>query len=91
MSTSRFFGLRDFHAHSVLKSSKVCRAQGICLSHYGDEVDPGAQTLHDFNIQRLKGVTGGSDEVETGMNSKVDFVDTTRLLFLEHVGLMLII
>ena len=36
-------------------------------------------------------MTGGSNKVETSMDSKVDFVNATRLLLLEHVGLMLVI
>lgn len=36
-------------------------------------------------------MTSGSNEVETCMDSKVDLVNATRLLLLEHVGLMLVI
>lgn len=36
-------------------------------------------------------MAGRSDEVETGVDTEVDLVRTTRLLFLQHVGFMLIV
>ena len=32
-----------------------------------------------------------SDEIKTGMNSEVNFVNSTRLLLLKHVGLVLVV
>ena len=36
-------------------------------------------------------MTGGADEVQAGMDTKINLIDTARLLLLQHVGLMLII
>jgi len=36
-------------------------------------------------------VTGRTNEVETGVNSEVEFRISLRLLFLSHVGFMLIV
>lgn len=36
-------------------------------------------------------MSGGSDEVEAGMNTHIDLVRTTGLLFLQHVRLMLVV
>ena len=36
-------------------------------------------------------MASGSDEVEAGMNSEVDLVTAARLLFLQHIRLMLVI
>ena len=36
-------------------------------------------------------MTGRADEVQAGMDSKVNLVLSARLLLLQHVGLMLII
>lgn len=36
-------------------------------------------------------MSGGSDEIEAGMDTQVDLIDPSRLLLLEHVGFMLVI
>ncbi len=36
-------------------------------------------------------MTGRSDEVQTGMNSEINFINATRLLLLKHVRLMLVV
>lgn len=36
-------------------------------------------------------MSGGSDEVETGVNTHINLVGTTGLLLLQHIGLMLIV
>jgi hypothetical protein len=36
-------------------------------------------------------MSGGSDEVEAGVDAKVDLVAAARLLLLEHVRLMLVV
>jgi hypothetical protein len=36
-------------------------------------------------------VTGGSDEVEANMNTKIDLVCSAGLLLLKHVGLVLVV
>jgi hypothetical protein len=75
----------------MLETCKVRGAQSISLGDNRDQIHSGAQALHDFNIQRFKGMPRGSDEVKTGMNTEVDLVHTAGLLLLQHVRLMLII
>ena len=36
-------------------------------------------------------MSGGSDKIQTCVNAKINLIDTTRLLLLQHIGLMLII
>lgn len=36
-------------------------------------------------------MAGRSDEVKAGMDTEIDPVSSARLLFLQHVGLMLIV
>ena len=75
----------------MLETGKVGRTQGISLRDNRNQIDSGAQTLHDFDIQRFQGMAGGSDEVKAGMDTEVDLVDTAGLLLLQHVRLVLII
>lgn len=75
----------------MLELCQVRRAQGISLGNDGDQVDTRAKSLHDLDVKRLQGVAGRADEVQAGMNTKVDLVLSTRLLLLEHVRFMLIV
>jgi hypothetical protein len=66
-------------------------AQGIGLGNNGDQVDAGAQALHNLNVERLQGVTGGTNEVQTRVDTHVNLVGSAGLLLLEHVRLVLVI
>lgn len=66
-------------------------AQSVSLGNNGDEVDTRAQALHHLDVKRLEGVSGGSDEVQAGVNAHIDLVGTAGLLLLEHVRLMLVV
>lgn len=77
--------------HPSLECNQVRRAQRIGFGHDRNEVDSGAQPLHDFNIQRLQSMAGWSDEVKAGVNTEIDPVGSARLLFLQHVRLVLVV
>src|SRR4051794_7806048 len=77
--------------HSLLVTGQIAVAQGISLGNNGDQVDSGAQALHDLNVERLQGVTGGADEVQTSVHAHVNLVGSAGLLLLEHVRLVLVI
>lgn len=77
--------------HSLLETSQIRWTQSICLCNNWNQVHSGAQSLHDLNVEWLQGVSGWSNEVQAGVDTEVDFVDTLWLLLLQHVGLMLII
>lgn len=77
--------------YPCLEPHQVSRAQCVGLGNDGDQVDAGAQLLHDLNVQGLEGVARGADEVQAGMDTEVDLVRTARLLLLQHVRLMLVI
>lgn len=66
-------------------------AEGVGLSNNGNQVDARAQALHNLDVEGLQGVSGGADEVQTGVHTHVDLVGTAGLLLLEHVRLMLVI
>ena len=77
--------------YSQLEPLQVNGAKSIGLGNDRDQVDTSAQALHDFDIERLEAVTGGTDEVETGVHTQVDTIIALRLLFLKHVGLVLVV
>jgi len=77
--------------HSLLEHLHVAWTECVGLGNDWNEVDPGRKALHDLNVERLQSVSCRANEVETSMNAKIDPVATTRLLLLEHVGLVLII
>lgn len=66
-------------------------AQGIGLGDDGNQVNAGAEALHHLNVERLQGVSSGSNEVQASVHTHVNLVGTAGLLLLEHVGLVLII
>ena len=79
------------YTHSLLVTEQITVAEGVGLSNNGDQVDARAQALHDLDVEGLQGVSGGADEVQTGVHTHVDLVGTAGLLLLEHVRLMLVI
>ena len=77
--------------YSLLVPNEVGWAKGIGLSDDGNQVDTRAQPLHNFDVERLQGVSGRSDEVQASVNAHVNLVRTTGLLLLQHVRLMLVV
>ena len=82
-------GVRN--TNSVFEAGKVCRAERVGFGNDGDQVDPGAQSFHDLNIQGFERVASRSYEIQAGVYTKIYLVDPARLLFLQHVRFMLII
>jgi len=74
-----------------LELGEVCWAQCIGLGDNGNQVDTGAEPLHNLNIQGLQGVASGSNEVQAGVDAQIDLIGAAGLLFLQHVGLMLVV
>lgn len=58
----------------LLEDFSLLQRKSICLGDNRNNVDDLAQLLHDSNIDRLEGVTGRGDKVETAVNSCVDDV-----------------
>lgn len=83
-------GFNDI-SNPMLEACKISGRKGIGFRNDWNQVDTGAQALHDFDVQRLQGVTGGADEVEAGMDSKIDLVLSPGLLLLQHVGFVLVV
>jgi len=77
--------------YPLLESGQIGRAKGVCLGDNGDQVDTGAQPLHNLNVERLQGVSSGANEVQASMDSEINLVCTARLLLLQHVRLMLVV
>ena len=77
--------------YSLLESAEILWTQRVGLGNNWDEVDTSAQSLHNFNIQRLQGVTGWTNEVQAGMDTEIDLFLADWLLLLEHIRLMLVI
>jgi hypothetical protein len=89
VSIGSSFGGRATYA--LLELEQVCWAQGVGLGNDGDQVDAGAELLHDLDVEGLQGVASGADEVQAGVDTEVDLVCAARLLLLEHVGLVLVV
>jgi hypothetical protein len=77
--------------YPLLELEQVCWAQGVGLGNDGDQVDAGAELLHDLDVEGLQGVASGADEVQAGVDTEVDLVCAARLLLLEHVRLVLVV
>lgn len=77
--------------YSLLEFGQVGLAQSIGLCNDREQVDSGAESLHDLNIQRLQCVSGWADEVETGVDTEIDLLGTAWLLLLEHIRLVLVV
>lgn len=90
ISTSNFGSLQAV-PYSLLVAGQVIRAEGICLRNNGDQVDSRAQSFHNLNVQRLQCVSGGADEIQAGMNTEINLINTAGLLLLQHVRLMLVV
>lgn len=74
-----------------LELGQISGAQCISLSNDGDEVDTCAELLHDLDVERLEGVSGGADEVQAGVHAEIDLIAALRLLLLQHERLMLVV
>ena len=68
-----------------LELGEINRAEGVSFRDDRDQIDPRAQSFHDFNVEWLESVAGGANEIETGVHSQIDLVNTTGLLLLEHI------
>lgn len=78
-------GLRT--AYSGLEGSDLLVCQSIGLGNDGNKVDLGVQALHNFDVQRLKGVAGGLDEEYASMDAVVNNVDAINLVLGVQVGI----
>ena len=75
----------------MLELGQIGWREGVGLGNDGDEIHTRAQALHNFNVKRLKGVAGRTDEVQASMDTEINLVRAARLLLLEHVRLVLVI
>lgn len=75
----------DQAQYSLLEAGEVCRTQRIGFGNHRNQVDPRAQSFHNFNVQWLEGMARRSDEVKAGVNSEIYLVHTAWLLLLQHV------
>lgn len=81
----------DNSTNPLLEKGKVVGGKGVGLGDNRDQVDAGRESLHDLDVEGLKGVTGGSDEVQASVDTEIDLVGTAGLLLLKHVGLVLVV
>lgn len=78
-------------SYPLLVTGEVGRTESVGLGDNGDQVNTGAQALHDLNIQGLQGVSSWADEVQAGVHTHVNLVRSAGLLLLQHVRLMLVV
>ena len=74
--------------YSLLEESNLLVGQGIGLGHHGNQVDLGVQATHDLNVQRLQGMAGRLDEVDTGVDAVVHDVGPVDLVLGLQVGIV---
>src|SRR5277367_817258 len=79
----------DNFTNPFFEFQEIGRGEGIGFGDDRDQVDARTQTFHDFNVKRTESMACGADKVETGMDSKVNFIVTFWLLFLTHVRFVL--
>jgi hypothetical protein len=60
---------RAMSTYLCLELRQVGGAKGISLGNDWDQVDSGAKSLHDLDVEGLEGVAGRADKVEAGMDS----------------------
>lgn len=72
----------------MLECDNFVISQGICLCNDRNQVDLGVKTAHNFNIQRLKWVTGWLDKVYASMNTVVDNICTIDLILSLKIGII---
>lgn len=77
--------------YSLLEAQKVHRTEGVGLCNDRDQVNSRAKTFHDLDVEWLKCVAGWANEVEAGVDTKINSVNTAWLLFLKHVRLVLVV
>lgn len=75
----------------MLELGEIGRAQGISLCNNWYQVDTSAKSLHHLNIQRLQGMASWADEIQTSVYTQVNLLLADWLLFLEHIGFVLIV
>jgi len=75
----------------LLEAHEVHWAESVGLCDDRDQVNSRAKTFHDLNVKRLEGVAGWADEVEAGVDTKVNSVNTAWLLLLKHIRLVLVV
>jgi hypothetical protein len=72
--------------YSLLEQGDLLVRQGIGLGNDGDQVDLGVKATHHLNIQGLQGVSGGLNEIHTGVHAVVDNVHAVDLVLGLQVG-----
>jgi hypothetical protein len=77
--------------NALLENEEVVLGEGVGFSNNRDEIDTRAETLHDLDVERLQSVSGGPNEVQATMDPEVGLLPTLGLLFLSHIGLVLVI
>ena len=78
----------EYHCtYSCLEGDDLLVCECVGLGNDGDQVDLGVQSAHDLNIERLERVTGGLNEVHTGMDAVVDNVHAVDFVLSIEVGI----
>jgi len=69
--------------YSLLEGSDFLAGHGVALGDDGDQVDLVVESLHELDVERLEGVTGGCNKVQAGVDTGVSdlaAVDSVLLL-----------
>ena len=72
--------------YTLLEGGDLVIGKGVSLGDHRNKVDLGVQATHDLDIERLERVTGGLDEVDTGVDAVVDNVHAVDLVLGIQVG-----
>jgi hypothetical protein len=77
--------------YPLLELGKIGGCEGVGLCDHGDQVDTGAELLHDLDVEGLQAVASGTNEVQACVHTEINLLSTARLLLLKHVALMLVV
>ena len=77
--------------YALLELVQIGGGHGIGLGNDGNQVDAGAQALHNLNIQGFEGVSSWANKVETAVHTHVAQLEALGLLLLTHIRLVLVI
>lgn len=75
----------DDIAHASLETDEILRRESIGFCDNRNEVDTCAKTFHDLDVEGLQCMSGGSNEVQASVNSEINLIVSSWLLFLQHV------
>lgn len=68
---SRHIMSKMTNTYTLLEGSNLLAGHGVTLGNDRDQVDLLVQSLHELNVQGLKGVAGGGNEIKASIDAGI--------------------